>query len=251
VVGVDGTEASFEACRQSARLADPRASIAAVAVVHLADAIQADIEATHAADPLRDEATTAMDEAIAILGARATRRFVNGFVTDALLREVERTAATLLALGSHGHRRATEILFGGPAGELLHTAPCSVLMARPPRDPERFPAAIVVGVDGSRDADKARAVAHGLAGRLGSSLRAVTVSAGKEGDAEQVRVADPLVEVVDGRPVDALVAAATGADLLVVGSRGVHGLRALGSVSERVAHEAACSVLVVRSPEHT
>jgi nucleotide-binding universal stress UspA family protein len=82
-------------------------------------------------------------------------------------------------------------------------------------------------------------------------LRAVTVSAGKEGDAEQVRVADPLVEVVDGRPVDALVAAAAGADLLVVGSRGVHGLRALGSVSERVAHEAACSVLVVRSPEHT
>ncbi|MGE5690058.1 MAG: universal stress protein [Pseudomonadota bacterium] len=29
---------------------------------------------------------------------------------------------------------------------------------------------------------------------------------------------------------------------------GLHGLRALGSVSERVAHRAACSVLVVRSP---
>ena len=38
------------------------------------------------------------------------------------------------------------------------------------------------------------------------------------------------------------------ADLLVVGSRGLHGVRALGSVSERVAHRAPCSVLVVRLP---
>jgi nucleotide-binding universal stress UspA family protein len=44
-----------------------------------------------------------------------------------------------------------------------------------------------------------------------------------------------------------LVEAAAGADLLVVGSRGLHGLRALGSVSERVAHRASCSTLVVRS----
>jgi nucleotide-binding universal stress UspA family protein len=32
----------------------------------------------------------------------------------------------------------------------------------------------------------------------------------------------------------------------VVGSRGLQGMRSLGSVSERVAHEARCSVLVVR-----
>ena len=37
------------------------------------------------------------------------------------------------------------------------------------------------------------------------------------------------------------------ADLIVVGSRGFHGVRALGSVSERVAHRADCSVLVVHS----
>ena len=36
------------------------------------------------------------------------------------------------------------------------------------------------------------------------------------------------------------------ADLLVVGSRGLHGLRSLGSVSERVAHQARSSVLIVR-----
>jgi nucleotide-binding universal stress UspA family protein len=36
---------------------------------------------------------------------------------------------------------------------------------------------------------------------------------------------------------------------LVVGSRGLGGVRALGSVSERVAHRAPVSVLVVRSGE--
>ena len=37
------------------------------------------------------------------------------------------------------------------------------------------------------------------------------------------------------------------ADLLVLGSRGLHGLAAIGSVSEQVAHRAKSSVLVVRS----
>jgi len=47
------------------------------------------------------------------------------------------------------------------------------------------------------------------------------------------------------QPVAALVGPSPAADLVVVGSRGLHGLRALGSVSERVAHRAHCSVLVV------
>ena len=47
-------------------------------------------------------------------------------------------------------------------------------------------------------------------------------------------------------PVRAPVGASGIVDLVVVGSRGVHGLKALGSVSERVAHQAECSVLVVR-----
>jgi nucleotide-binding universal stress UspA family protein len=43
-----------------------------------------------------------------------------------------------------------------------------------------------------------------------------------------------------------LLDASVESDLLVVGSRGLHGPRALGSVSERVGHRALCSVLVVR-----
>jgi nucleotide-binding universal stress UspA family protein len=48
--------------------------------------------------------------------------------------------------------------------------------------------------------------------------------------------------------VDALVDAAADCDLLIVGSRGLHGLAALGSVAERVAHRARCPVLIVRMP---
>jgi nucleotide-binding universal stress UspA family protein len=61
------------------------------------------------------------------------------------------------------------------------------------------------------------------------------------------RLAPPLgIETRPGRPVEALVEAAATADLLVMGARGLSGLRALGSVSERVAHRAESSVLIVR-----
>ena len=47
-------------------------------------------------------------------------------------------------------------------------------------------------------------------------------------------------------PDDGLVEASQTVDLLLGGSRGLHGIAALGSTSERVAHRAACSVLIVR-----
>ena len=54
--------------------------------------------------------------------------------------------------------------------------------------------------------------------------------------------------VTRGHPAEVLVAAARGADLLVVGSRGHVALpgRPLGSVSEHVAARASCPVVVVR-----
>jgi nucleotide-binding universal stress UspA family protein len=67
-------------------------------------------------------------------------------------------------------------------------------------------------------------------------------------DTDVLRREVPELTVVAAKPVDALLDAARGADLLVVGSRGLTGVRALGSISERVAHRAGCSVLVVRGP---
>lgn len=247
LVGVDGTEPGFEACRQAARLAEADAAMDAVAVVHLAEAVAAAMDAPGVVDQLKRESAAALDRATDILGEHAQKRFVNGFVTAALLSEIDRADATLLALGSHGHRRLTEILIGGVAGELLHRAPCSVLIVRATDDPETFPRSLVVGVDGSNDADTALAAAQYLAARFGSPLRSLTALEDKDVDLAHVHARSPLSETVDEHPVEALVAASREADLVVVGSRGLHGLQALGSVSERVAHQAACSVLVVRT----
>jgi nucleotide-binding universal stress UspA family protein len=247
VVGVDGTEPGFEACRQVARLAPPHASIGAVAVVHLAEAAHVGMNAPRIADELERGAQVALDEAVRILGDRSRRRLVHGFVTATLLREIEQANATLAALGSHGHHRLTEILVGGVAGEVLHGAPCSVLISRPSAETGHFPSSIVVGFDGSVSADVALEASEQLAARFAAPLRVVTARGGKGVDLEAVRRRARSTEEADAHPVAALVAVSRTADLLVVGSRGLHGIRALGSVSERVAHQATCSVLVVRS----
>jgi nucleotide-binding universal stress UspA family protein len=122
------------------------------------------------ADRLQLEADQALAHAVEILGGRAEKRYLNGFVTSALLAEIKNFNATLLAIGTHGHHRTTEILLGGPAGELLHRAPRSVLVARP-ADPGTFPRTIVVGHDGSRQAADALAAARHPAARYGSSLK--------------------------------------------------------------------------------
>jgi nucleotide-binding universal stress UspA family protein len=246
LVGVDGSEAGFEACRQAARLAKPGAAVEAVAVVHVAEAARTGPTAPRVANELRRDADSALEEAASILGDRCRTRFVNGLVTEALLSEVETTDSTVLVVGSHGHRRMTEILVGGVTGELLHSAPCALLVARPPVDAATFPRSIVVGIDGSREAESALRAAERLAGRFDASLRVVVARRGKGVDLAGVHARARFAEEIDEEPVDALVHAARGADLLVVGSRGLHGLRALGSVSERIAHQATCSVLVVR-----
>jgi hypothetical protein len=92
-------------------------------------------------------------------------------------------------------------------------------------------------------------VAHRLSARFNAELSPVVAAGGKSVDRRLVdRIIGCQREESPDEPVAALVAAAADADLLVVGSRGLHGLKALGSVSERVAHEAHSSVLVVRDP---
>jgi nucleotide-binding universal stress UspA family protein len=169
---------------------------------------------------------------------------VRGFAWQALVDAADQEAHTLIAVGSHGRRRTVGILGGATVTEVVHKAPCSVLVARQAGD--GFPERIVVGVDGSPQSELAYSVALYLGERFCSEVRPVVATGGAPVDTDRVRHIVDWYEDIPEPPTHALLGASADADLVVVGSRALQGLRALGSVSERIAHEARCSTLVVR-----
>ena len=142
---------------------------------------------------------------------------------------------------------------------------------------------IVVGTDGSDTAKKAVAAAVDLAKQIGASLDIVSayepvpqsrlreearqapedmqwminpredVEATLRDAAEELEEAGIEVEIFarEGDPADAIldVAEERGADLIVVGNKGMTGARRylLGSVPNNVSHHAPCSVIIVRT----
>lgn len=247
VAGVDGSEPGFEAARQAARLVAPDGWLETFTAVDLAEASRAGFAAPRIRAELEQSAVEAERRGAEIAGPRAQSRLVNGPALRSFMRELSEQEATLAVVGTHGYSRASEILIGGVAGELLHRAPCSICIARPPPAEALFPRGIVAGVDGSPESEAAVAVAQYLAERFDIPLSLVTAVGGK--DVDQPHAAELGALAFEGRPVDVLVEASKDADILVVGSRGLHGVKALGSVSERAAHRAGCSVLVVRRSE--
>lgn len=136
---------------------------------------------------------------------------------------------------------------------------------------------ILVGYDGSPYARKALIVALDLAGKYGARVTAVSVAHvpdfadtrdevngvledAKDFFAGALEVAKTMAshqgitlttKIVPGHPVDTLarLIEEEGYDLLVLGARGLSGLKRylLGSVSEAVIRVASCPVLVVKS----
>jgi nucleotide-binding universal stress UspA family protein len=249
LVGIDASAESREAARQASILAE--GSLTLLAAYDIAAALVGgtgiNVPAYYDEKPPQAAAKDALRRAREEIDElrSAYGKIARGSAWDELLREIEREHDTLVAVGTHGHGRAVGIVLSSTPTELIHKAPCSVLVAR--KTSGSFPKRIVVGVDGSPESAAAYEVAKHIAEAHGGKVWPV-VAYGGEGVAREA--VDAIIgdrrEDSPDEPVRALVAAAAGAHLLVVGSRGLHGLKSLGSVSERVAHQAGCSVLVVR-----
>ena len=173
----------------------------------------------------------------------AEAEVLHGALVPRLLEQIREFHATLVATGATAHSRPVGAVLGSVPTAMLHRAPCSVLVARRAWE-GATPRSIVVGYDGSRQASEALAVGRNLATRFDATLRVVLAAEAASIWAQEL---DGLTADEDDRPpVDALCEASEGADLLIVGSRGLHGLKAIGSVSEQLGHQSPCSVLIVR-----
>jgi nucleotide-binding universal stress UspA family protein len=255
VCGIDGSRPSKEAARQAAALADPGATLAYVAVsceTGVGPTAGATITHKHAREYLR----AARDEAREL---GVTAELVDEHSDDAGGRLLAFSAKQdLLAVGIHGHSRAGGIMIGSVATAMLHRSRIPVLVARRPPEGVEFPARIVVASDGTPMSDAAVELTARIAARHGSRVGIIGARdhekpfrPGLAEHATQILEAtgsEPVILDAPGAPHHAVATAARDFDaaLVVTGSRGLSGRASLHSVSERIAHAAPCSVLVVR-----
>ncbi len=164
----------------------------------------------------------------------------------------------LIAIGSHGHSSAGgRLILGSVSQRVLYEAPCSVRVARCVEHRREGPIRLLVGFNGSADAEAALNAVTLRSWPSGSEARAITVGKSPNpslGVAEErLRAAGLIASEVnrDGDPAAVLIEEAENrdADSIFVGTRNVHGIQHLlhGSVSSAVAARAHCSVEVVRA----
>ncbi|MET7401971.1 universal stress protein [Dactylosporangium sp. NPDC005572] len=233
-------------------------------------------------ETMRQAAEQIIDEAVASARVVAPELEISTDVPiqqpTAALTDASRHACAVV-VGNRGLGGFSGLLLGSVGVQLAAHAACPVVVVRQAdRPPGPEAGRVVVGVDGSHDAERALAFAFEQASFRAVGLTAVDAyrwpSSTGPGDMLPL-VYDPaelrddedraLTEaiagwagkypdvdvrraVANGRAAAVLVELSAGAELVVVGSRGRGGFTGLllGSVSQAVIHHAACPVAVVR-----
>lgn len=276
VVGFDGSDQGHDALALARALAGPQTRLV-VCCAHPPDPPV--LEPMDRATSTEAEAALRLRAARAALGGDPRAAYVTRCALSAaagLHEEAVAQAADLLAVGSSHRGALGRVLPGSVTRQALQAAPCAVAVA--PRGLADAPAGplrrIGVGFDGGDEARAALRAAAAIAREHGARLRLVAVAdlaatgfgwavgapyeALREAEHANLRRAmEDAIAALDGVEAEAVVregradaelAAASGdLDLLVVGSRNYGPLRRalLGTVSGRVADDAACPVLVV------
>lgn len=212
----------------------------------------------------------------------------SGSPSGVLLAKAEEWKPDLIVVGSEGHSALGRFFFGSVSQSVMIHAPCSVRIARPSsseRGPDQ-PARLVVGIDGSEQADLAVSEIISRNWPAGSEVRVVTAMAVLFGgdlqrydlhkvppklmatetyQAEKVRLdkitggaakrledagfnVSTVIKVGDPKALLLSEAEDCKADCIFVGATGLGriGRLLIGSVSSAVAARAQCSVEVVR-----
>jgi nucleotide-binding universal stress UspA family protein len=214
-------------------------------------------------------------------GTVAQSHLRRGGAAEEVIELAEELETGLIVLGSRGRGRIRRALMGSVSDSVVRHAHCPVLVVR--WKPVTFPAKILLATDGSEEAALAAQSAADLAARTGSELHLTHVGtalshvqyslgaevgplpAGPqelldkeakevlEAQLERMREAGASVteaHLMSGRADEEIIVRAeqVGADIVVVGSRGLGGVRRalMGSVSDSVVRHAHCPVLVVR-----
>lgn len=256
---VDGTRGSSAAVEQAAALAgaDGHLTLLAVTAVKGSGVYQtAAISPAHA-KRLLDHAARIADEA----GVASTRVVDPASPPSQVI--LDRAAQhDLLALGAPATSWLGGMLIGSVTAAALGSFTTPLLAARSIPAGQDFARSIVVASDGLDGSDHLVDLAARLAHAKGANVTLVHAlevksRAQPQRIEEQARTlelavdgrSEVLVQAGSARRVIVEAAKSSNASLVVMGSRRLDGLRALGSVSRRVVHEAHCSVLLL-PPEH-
>ena len=164
----------------------------------------------------------------------------------------------LLVLGTHGRSRAAGIMLVGTASKAAHVTDRPLLIAREPPGQDRFPTHLIIASDGSPGSWAPIRVGARVATAFNSKLEVVHVVDRSHPERHRL-IEDQIAEIGEmtgeepalseprGHAAHEIIEAtqSKAPSMLICGRRGLSGIKALGSVSERVAHRAACSVLLV------
>ncbi|QMV24533.1 universal stress protein [Streptomyces sp. SCUT-3] len=213
------------------------------------------------------------EESARVPGLRVSTRLAEGRPAQVLREAADH--ASMLVLGTRPAGFEQLLSPGGVGPALVGHLPCPLALVRHPEagagaGVQEGTGPVVVGIDGSPGAARAARFAFEEAALRGTDLLAVEVlprsDTAVEGVVEEgsAEISEALAgqgerfpevkvrhEVLSGRPAIVLTRAATGAQCLVVGSRGRGGFRGmlLGSTGRTLVHSARCPLVVVPAGE--
>jgi len=253
---VDGKQGGFAAVEQAATLAGPEGHLTLLLVTSNKSELTSPEIGPARAKRILDRATQIAHEA----GVPSTVEVDPASPPSQVILNWGATR-DLLSMGAPATGRLAGlagVFLAGVADTALGSFTTPLLAARSTPGEHQFGHRILVASDGREGSDQLVELGQRLARARGADMMLLHAS-GHESHARRHRVEEQgrrlelatgganEVRVEHGSAHDVIMATAEsmGASLVLMGSRRLDGLRAIGSVSRRVVHEAPCSVLLV------